>query len=119
MLNLLFRNLRIVDGGNLFWSDPEDVEKNVKGWYERNWPNCLENRISESRLKKYKQQLIGQLALAAENKENMALSALGKSYLRFGKYDSSEKVKADIESVTAQQLQNIFVNCLTKKYFLY
>lgn len=99
--------------GIYFGSDPEDVEK-CERLIRKELTKLSENRISESRLKKYKQQLIGQLALAAENKENMALS-LGKSYLRFGKYDSSEKVKADIESVTAQQLQNIACELFNEK----
>ena len=99
--------------GIYFGSDPEDVEKCEK-LIRKELLKLCENKLSESKLKKYKQQLIGQLALAAENKENVSLS-LGKSYLRFGKYDSSEKVKADIESVTAEQLQNIACELFNEK----
>lgn len=63
-------------------------------------------KISESALKKYKLQLMGQMAIASENKENLALS-LGKSFLRYGKVDELEKVREMIHAISAEQLQEI------------
>jgi predicted Zn-dependent peptidase len=65
-----------------------------------------DKKISEAKLKKYKLQLMGQLAISSENKENVALS-LGKSYLRYGKYDSNEQVQEKIDAITAEQLMQI------------
>jgi len=57
-------------------------------------------------LKKYKLQLMGQLAIATEQKEIMALS-MGKSYLRYGKVDELETIRLQIEAITVEQLQAI------------
>lgn len=65
-----------------------------------------DQKISDSALKKYKLQLMGQLAIGSENKENMALS-IGKSFLRYNRLEDLEQVRRNIESVTAEQLQEI------------
>ncbi|MDD4992022.1 MAG: pitrilysin family protein [Paludibacter sp.] len=65
-----------------------------------------EQQLSENTLKKYKLQLMGQMAIASEQKENLALS-LGKSLLRYGKIDDMEVVKELINAVTSEQLQEI------------
>jgi predicted Zn-dependent peptidase len=57
-------------------------------------------------LKKYKLQLLGQMAIANEQKENLALS-LGKSFMRYDKIDELEVVRKRIEEITAEQLQAI------------
>jgi predicted Zn-dependent peptidase len=62
--------------------------------------------LSENALKKYKLQLIGQMAISSEQKENFALS-LGKSFLRYGKLEDLESVKKRIEAITAVKLQEI------------
>jgi len=65
-----------------------------------------EQCLSANSLKKYKLQLMGQMAIATEQKEIMALS-IGKSYLRYGKVDELETVRTLIEAVTAEQLRQI------------
>jgi len=65
-----------------------------------------DQRFSENVLKKYKLQLMGQMAISAEQKENLALS-MGKSFLRYGKIDNLEIVKGHIDGVTAQKLNEI------------
>lgn len=67
-----------------------------------------EQQLSENALKKYKLQLMGQMAISIEHKENLALS-LGKSFLRYGKIEDIEVVKQKIEAVTAEQLQKIAI----------
>ncbi len=62
--------------------------------------------LSENALKKYKLQLMGQMAIANEQKENLALS-LGKSILRYGHIANLETIRKRIEAVTAEQLQMI------------
>ena len=65
-----------------------------------------EQKINESALKKYKLQLMGQMAIANEQKENLALS-FGKSFLRYGKIDDMSVIREHIENVTAEKLQEI------------
>ena len=65
-----------------------------------------EQTISENSLKKYKLQLMGQMAIATEQKENLALS-LGKSFLRYGKIDDLESIRTRIDAITAVQLKDI------------
>ncbi len=65
-----------------------------------------EQKLSDNSLKKYKLQLMGQMAISSEQKENLALS-LGKSFLRYNKIDNLEVVKQHIDSVTSEQLQII------------
>ncbi len=65
-----------------------------------------DQRISESALTKYKLQLIGQIAIASESKENMALS-ICKSFLRYDKIDNLETARKNIEAVTAEEIQII------------
>jgi predicted Zn-dependent peptidase len=65
-----------------------------------------EHKMPENSLKKYKLQLMGQMAIASEQKENLALS-LGKSFLRYGKIDDLESIRTRIEAITAEQLKVI------------
>ena len=65
-----------------------------------------EQKLSDNALKKYKLQLMGQMAISSEQKENLALS-LGKSFLRYNKIDELEVVKRHIDAVTSEQLQVI------------
>jgi predicted Zn-dependent peptidase len=67
-----------------------------------------EQPISENALKKYKLQLMGQMAIANEQKENLALG-LGKSFLRYGQIADLETIRKRIESITSEQLQNIAI----------
>jgi len=65
-----------------------------------------EQKLSDNILKKYKLQLLGQMAISAENKENMALS-LGKSYLRYKKIDGMDVIKNNIEAISSSKLRDI------------
>ena len=62
--------------------------------------------LSENALKKYKLQLMGQMAISYEQKENLALS-LGKSFMRYGKIEELDITKKKIEAITVQELQQI------------
>lgn len=65
-----------------------------------------ERALSENVLKKYKLQLMGQMAISSEHKENLALS-IGKSYMRYGKVDDMDILRKKIDSISANQLQEI------------
>lgn len=91
--------------GIYFGSDPENADRCEK-LIRKELVKLCEKKISDIKLKKYKLQLLGQLAIASENKESVALS-LGKSFLRYGKYDSNEQVRKNIESITPDKLQEV------------
>jgi predicted Zn-dependent peptidase len=88
-----------------FGCDPENAARCEQLVYNE-LQKLREQPLTENALKKYKLQLVGQMAISSENKENMALS-LGKSFLRYGKIDDLDLVKKLIYEVTAEQLQTI------------
>ncbi|MCQ2175846.1 MAG: insulinase family protein [Bacteroidales bacterium] len=65
-----------------------------------------ETGFTSGRLKAAKKQLIGQLAIGSANGESQCL-AMGKSLLAFGTISTDEEDRAKIESVTADELQQV------------
>lgn len=65
-----------------------------------------EEKLKENVLAKYKLQLLGQMAISMEQKENLAIS-LGKSLLRYGKVDSMDIIREHIQAVTAAKMQEV------------
>lgn len=65
-----------------------------------------DQKLTDISLRKYKLQLMGQMAIAGEQKENLALS-LGKSFLRYGKIDDMSVIREHIENVSSEKLQEI------------
>ena len=88
-----------------FGCDPENAQK-CEDLVKNELKKLIDRPINDNSLKKYKLQLLGQMALASENKENQALS-LGKSYLRYNKIDSPTGLRQKIEAITASQLHQI------------
>ena len=62
-----------------------------------------EKPLGPQQIKKAKQQLIGQIAIAQESDVNLML-ALGKSLLLYNKVDTFEEVKNKIESISTTEL---------------
>lgn len=62
--------------------------------------------LSETALRAARKQLLGQLAVAADNGESQALS-MAKSMLVFGEILSDEEVRRRIEAITPQSLQQV------------
>ncbi|MDO9154566.1 MAG: pitrilysin family protein [Paludibacter sp.] len=88
-----------------FGSDSENASRCEQLIYSE--MQKLKNRaLSDNVLKKYKLQLMGQMAISSEHKENLALS-IGKSYMRYGKVDDIDTIRKKIESISAIQLQDI------------
>jgi predicted Zn-dependent peptidase len=88
-----------------FGCDPDNAQRCEDLVYSE-LAKLRDQKISESALKKYKLQLMGQMAIGSESKENMALS-IGKSFLRYNKIDNLETARKNIEAITAEQLQEI------------
>ena len=62
--------------------------------------------LSERALRAAKKQLLGQLAVAADNGESQALS-MAKSMLVFGEILSDEEVRRRIDAITSDSLQRV------------
>jgi predicted Zn-dependent peptidase len=62
--------------------------------------------LGSIQLKKAKQQIIGQLAIANESNENQMLS-IGKSYLVYERIDTLEEIIAKIDSISASALMEV------------
>lgn len=62
--------------------------------------------LSEAALRAARKQLLGQLAVAADNGESQALS-MAKSMLVFGEIFSDEEVRSRIEAITPQSLRQV------------
>jgi predicted Zn-dependent peptidase len=88
-----------------FGCDPENAVRCEQLVYSE-LQKLRENKISENSLKKYKLQLMGQMAISSEHKENLALS-IGKSFLRYNKVDDLNEIRKKIEAITADDLQKI------------
>ena len=63
-----------------------------------------DGKMSDSRLKAAKKQLLGQLAISSDNGETQCLS-MGKSLISFGTVSSEARNREAIEAVTAEQLR--------------
>ena len=57
-------------------------------------------------LSRAKKQMIGQLAISAETREDLMLS-IGKSYLFFNKVDTLEAIFEKIEQIAASEIMDI------------
>ncbi len=88
-----------------FGTDKGNIEKATELVY-REFKKLQENRLGILQLSKAKKQLIGQLAVSTENREDMML-AIGKSLLLYDKVDPLEKVVEKIESIDALQVMEV------------
>lgn len=88
-----------------FGCDPKDVTTCTRlAMKELN--RLCERPLSASQLKAAQKQLIGQIAVASDNFENLALD-MGKTFLHYNKYESQEAVFQRIEALTPEPLQQI------------
>jgi predicted Zn-dependent peptidase len=65
-----------------------------------------ENKLTSLQLAKSRKQLMGQLAIMSEHKENLALN-MGKSFLHFNRFDGLEAMYRQLEAVTPENIFNI------------
>lgn len=63
-------------------------------------------KLGPNQLNKAKQQIIGQMAMASENNQDM-LVGIAKSYMLYNKLDSFEDIKAVVNSISAEQIQEV------------
>lgn len=88
-----------------FGCDTEDVDDCLDLVYGE-LRNLRTKKMSDMQLHAVKKQLIGQMGVAADNFENMALE-MGKCFLHYGKFDTGEVVNQRVEQLTAEELLSV------------
>jgi len=88
-----------------FGTDKENLNKALK-IVNKEFQSLRDSQLGNLQLSKAKKQLIGQMAIAADNHEELMLT-LGRSYLFFDKVDSMSRVFEKIEAVTASEILEV------------
>lgn len=88
-----------------FGSDPKNRDKCIR-LINKELALLRDKKMTSLQLNAAKKQLMGQLGVSVDNRENLAL-AVGKSFLHFNKFESLEEVYHRIEALTAEQLLEI------------
>ncbi|MDR0962037.1 MAG: insulinase family protein [Mediterranea sp.] len=91
---------------NIYYGcDPINEEACMR-WVMKELRRMRENKLTKLQLTAAKKQLIGQIGVASDNNENMALS-MAKNYLHYNRYDSREEIFARIEALTPEALWDV------------
>lgn len=88
-----------------FGTDKENLDRAIR-LVKKEFRLIRENRLGGLQLNKAKRQLIGQLAISSENRDDLMLT-LGKSFLLYNKVDSLPEIYKRIEAITDSQLLEI------------
>lgn len=92
-------------------TDREDLPK-AKRLVYKEMNKLIDSEISQSLLNRSKRQIIGQLILSQENRENTILSS-AKQFMAFNKVSDIEEVKEKYMAVTAKEVLE-----MAQKYFV-
>jgi predicted Zn-dependent peptidase len=88
-----------------FGTEDENFEKALQVVYQE-FRLLREKKLGSLQMSRAQKQLIGQLAIAGENHEDLMLS-LGKTYLFYNQVDPFREVFRKIESITPEQIQEV------------
>ena len=88
-----------------FGTDPKNREKAMR-LVNKELDRMRNVRLSTNQLAAAKKQVIGQLGVASDNRENLFLG-LGKSFLHYNRYDTLQEVFAQIDKLTASQILEV------------
>ena len=88
-----------------FGTEKDKFDKSIK-LIHKEFNDLKNNKLGILQLHRAKQQLIGQIAIGAENKENSALN-LGKSLMLFDKIDDLDEINNRISAVTAEEILDV------------
>lgn len=97
-----------------FGTDVEDMDTCLKLTYKE-LQRLRDAKMTSSQLAAAKKQLIGQIGVASDNFENIALG-MGKSFLHYRKYESPESVYRRIEALTAEGLLEVANEMFAESY---
>ncbi len=98
-----------------FGTDERNLEKSLR-IINKELRALRENALSATQLEKVKKQLIGQLCISHENKENHFLN-FGKSILHFNSFESMPETIERIQAITSEQFQAIAIDILNPEKF--
>jgi predicted Zn-dependent peptidase len=96
-----------------FGTDKENFEKAV-GLVLKEFKLLRDKKLGGVQLSKAKKQLVGQIAISAESREDLMLT-IGKSYLLFDKVDPLRVVFQKIEAISAEDLLEVANEILDEK----
>ncbi len=88
-----------------FGTDKENLDR-ATNLIQKELQQLKNTELGSQQLSKAKKQLIGQLAISSENREDLMLS-IGKSYLLYDKVDSMEQVYQKINQLTSREILEI------------
>lgn len=95
-----------------FGCDPQDTNKCI-ALVRKEFDKVMQEPLSDAELDRAKHQIKGQIGIACDSRENFALD-FGKSFLHFGWEKDITSLYAQIDAVTATDIQNVandlFVN---------
>lgn len=97
-----------------FGTDVEDMDTCLKLTYKE-LKRLRDIKMTASQLAAAKKQLIGQIGVASDNFENNALS-MGKAFLHYRKYESSEAIFRRIDALKAEELQEVANEMFAEEY---
>ena len=91
--------------GVYFGCDPHDVKRCLR-LVRHELDKIIEKPLTDAQLNAAKRQLKGQIGIACDNREQFALD-FGKSFLHYGWEKDITSLYAQIDEVTAEQIQQV------------
>ncbi len=88
-----------------FGCDKQNVQR-CKDLMNAELTEMCEKPLTSLQLQKMKRQILGQMSIAAENKENL-IQSIGKSILYFGKYAGTKEAMDILESISAEEIRQV------------
>lgn len=88
-----------------FGTDPKNMDKAIR-LVHKELDKVRNEKLSATMLHAAQKQLMGQLGVSGDNKENTVLG-MGKSYLHYNRYNSLEEIYRKVQGVTAEQLLEV------------
>lgn len=97
-----------------FGCDPDDMEHCLRLTHKE-LKRMRDVKMTSSQLTAARKQLMGQIGVASDNNENNALG-MGKTYLHYNKYETSEAVFRRIEQLTPEVLLEVANEMFAEDY---
>jgi predicted Zn-dependent peptidase len=88
-----------------FGCDEHDVKRCLR-LVRKELDKFMQKPLSEAQLKAAKKQIKGQVGVACDNRENLALD-FGKSFLHYGWEKNVDRLYEQVDEITAEQIQAV------------
>jgi predicted Zn-dependent peptidase len=88
-----------------FGTDKDNLNKSIN-LVHKELALLRNKKLGSMQLHRAKSQIIGQIAISADSKENL-LFTVGKSFLLFNKFDSLAEIDRKIQGISAERLQEV------------